>query len=105
MLLIYRSFIKACGAACANEREFLGICDYKRLNTVYETLKAKEHNPHIAGDMYLIGNVGINKIRTWQNSKGDLFQTIDDKEPENPESDLVEYLRIDILREFLWIKR
>lgn len=89
----YRLFIKTCGAACANGHEFLGICDSKRLNIVDSTLKSKKNNPQIEDDMYLIENVGIDKIRVWQNSKGDLFQSVEKGKPEKLDYGLSEYLK------------
>lgn len=88
----YKEFLKEYGAACANGHEFLGICDSKRLNIVEGTLKAKKKNDNVPEDMYLIEDVGIDKILTWQNAKGELFQTVGKGEIERLEVELCEYV-------------
>lgn len=88
----FRLFLRQCGAACANGHEFLGICDSKRLSIVDATRKAKKENPQIEKDMYLIENIGIDKIRVWQNTKGNLFQTVGNGKPEMLNYGLTEYL-------------
>ena len=88
----YKEFLKEHGAACANGHEFLGICESKRLNIVESTLKAKKKNDSVPGDLYLIEDVGIDKILTWQNAKGELFQTVGKGEPEKLEVKLSEYV-------------
>lgn len=88
----YKEFLKEHGVACANGHEFLGICDSGRLNIIDGTLKAKKKNENIPEDMYLIEDVGIDKIMTWQNAKGELFQTVGKEKPEKLEIKLCEYV-------------
>ncbi len=88
----YKEFLKEYGAACANGHEFLGICDSKRLDIVDATLKAKKKNELISDEMYLIEDVGIDKILTWQNSDGKLFQSVGKGEPEPIKMNLAEYV-------------
>ena len=88
----YKEFLKEHGAACANGHEFLGICESKRLNIVEGTLKAKKKNDNVPDDMYLIEDVGIDKILTWQNADGKLFQTVGKGEPELLKMNLTEYV-------------
>ncbi len=88
----YKDFLKEHGAACANGHEFLGICESKRLNIIDATLKAKKKNEAISGDLYLIEDVGIDKILTWQNADGKLFQTVGKGAPEPLKMNLTEYV-------------
>ena len=88
----YKEFLKEYGAACANGHEFLGICDSKRLDIVDATLKAKKKNETVSNDLYLIEDVGIDKILTWQNADGKLFQTVGKGAPELLEINLTEYV-------------
>ncbi len=88
----YKDFLKEHGAACANGHEFLGICESKRLNIIDATLKAKKKNETVSDDLYLIEDVGIDKILTWQNADGKLFQTVGKGAPELLEINLTEYV-------------
>ena len=88
----YKDFLKEHGAACANGHEFLGICESKRLNIIDATLKAKKKNETVSNDLYLIEDVGIDKILTWQNADGKLFQTVGKGAPEFLEINLTEYV-------------
>lgn len=88
----YKEFLKEYGAASVNGHEFLGICASKRLNIVEGTIKAREQNKNVPSDLYLIEDVGIDKILTWQNSDGQLFQTVGKGEPELLETKLAEYV-------------
>lgn len=88
----YKEFLKEYGAACANGHEFFGLCESKRLNIIDATLKAKKKNEAISDELYLIEDMGIDKILTWQNEKGELFQTVGRGEPVKLEVKLCEYL-------------
>ena len=88
----YKAFIKECGAACANSHEFLGLCTSERLNIVDGTIKARKKNSSVSDDLYLIEDIGVDKILTWQNKKGELFQTVGKSEPEKLEVNLCEYV-------------
>lgn len=90
----YKYFLKEYGTASANGHEFFGICDYSRLNIVVETLKRRKENSNVPGDLYLIEDVGIDKIYTWQNESGQLFQTVGNGMPEKIKSTLCEYVDI-----------
>ena len=88
----YKEFLKEYGAACANGHEFFGLCESKRLNIIDATLKAKKKNEAISDELYLIEDMGIDKILTWQNEKGELFQTVGMGEPVKLEVKLCEYV-------------
>ena len=88
----YKEFLKEYGAACANGHEFFGLCESKRLNIIDATLKAKKKNEAISDELYLIEDMGIDKILTWQNEKGELFQTVGRGEPVKLEVKLCEYV-------------
>ncbi len=90
----YKEFLREHGAACANAHEFFGICRFKRLNIVEETIKAREENPNVPKNLYYIEDVGIDKIRTWQDESGQLFQTVGNGIPKRMELTLCEYVKI-----------
>lgn len=88
----YKEFLKEYGAACANGHEFFGLCESKRLNIIDATLKAKKKNKSISDELYLIEDVGIDKILTWQNADGKLFQSVGKGNPEPLKMHLAEYV-------------
>lgn len=88
----YKLFLKEYGAVSANGHEFLGICDSKRLNIIERTLEARKKNNSIPTDLYLIEDIGIDKMLTWQNAEGQLFQTVGKGVPERLETTLCEYV-------------
>ncbi len=88
----YRDFLKECGSACANGHEFTGICNTERLSIVTMTQRARQKNPNIPLDLYVIESVGIDKILTWQNTSGELFQNVAGNLPERLKDNLCEYL-------------
>ena len=90
----YKAFLREYGTASANGHEFFGICDSKRLNIVEMTLNAWKENSNVPRDLYLIEDVGIDKIYTWQNKEGQLFQTIANGIPEKIQNTLCEYVAI-----------
>ena len=88
----YKEFLKEYGAACANGHEFLGICDSKRLNIVEGTVKARKKNGNIPENLYLIEDIGIDRILIWQNATGKMYQTIGKGEPTELDVILQEYV-------------
>ena len=88
----YKEFLREHGTACANGHEFLGICKSKRLDIVEETIKAREENSNVLKNLYYIEDVGIDKIRIWQDESGQLFQTVGNGIPERIELTLCEYV-------------
>lgn len=88
----YKEFLREYGAACANAHEFFGICRFKRLDIVEETLKAREENSNVPKNLYCIEDIRIDKIKTWQDESGKLFQTVGNGLPEKIELTLCKYV-------------
>ena len=89
----YREFISSYGSACANGHEFLGIGESEQTGIVKSTIKEKEKNPNVSSDMYLIENYGIDSLKIWQNSKGELFQTVGKGVPIRIDIGLCEFVK------------
>lgn len=88
----YKEYLEQCGVASANGHEFTGLVNSKRLNVVSVTLAEKEKNPSVGDDFYVIENLGIDKIITWQDSNGNLYQTVDTGNPKKLSMSFAEYL-------------
>ncbi len=88
----YKDYVRKYGAACANGHELTGICDSRRLNVVEATTIAKNKNNLVPKDCYLLEDLGIDRLLTWQNSKGELFQTVGIGEPEKLNIELIKYI-------------
>ncbi len=90
----FREFILECGCATANGHELMGVVENKRLNTVFVTLEARKRNLGIPGNLYVIEDLATDKILTWQDEEGVLYQTVGDGEPERINKTLEEYVEI-----------
>lgn len=88
----YREYLAECGTASVNGHEFTGVCQSKRLNIVDATIEAKQKNPNVPDDLYLIESLGIDRIMIWQNENGELFQTTGRSDPERLNITLVDYI-------------
>ncbi len=89
----YKDFLSEHGTACANGHEFLGICNSKRLSIVACTQKEKSKNEKIPQNLYLIENVGIDKLLTWQDENGVLYQTVANSAPEKMQMNITDYVQ------------
>ena len=89
----YRTYLKEFGAACANGHELTGIGVPARLDVVEVTSKAKMKNKSIPSNLYVIEDVGIDKILTWQDNFGKLYQTVGANDPEPIKKTLIEYIQ------------
>jgi hypothetical protein len=72
----------------------MGVVENKRLNTVFVTLEARKRNLGIPGNLYVIEDLATDKILTWQDEEGVLYQTVGDGEPERINKTLEEYVEI-----------
>ena len=88
----YIQYLKEFGVASADGHEFTGIISESRLNVVEVTKYEKQKNSNIPSDMYVIEDLGIDKVFVWQNSKGEVFQTVGDSMPEKIADSMAGYL-------------
>lgn len=88
----YKQYLLNFGCASADGHEFTGMTTSSRLNVVDVTNNERLKNNNIPNDLYVIEDVGIDKVITWQNAKGEVFQTIGDSAPEKINESMVDYL-------------
>jgi hypothetical protein len=69
------------------------------LNIVVATVDNREYCHEDTTKMYVIEELGVDGIAIWQNSKGEIFQTIPRKEvkPEKIYDTFLEYLENEVL--------
>ncbi len=88
----YKDYLKEFGAACANGHEITGLVKSARLNVVAATQKAKTKNPSIPDNLYLIEDLGTDKILTWQEASGILYQSVGTNEVERIKKNFCDYI-------------
>lgn len=88
----YREYLLSFGLASFEGHELTGIIRAVRLNVIDQTVLERKQNPHIPNNFYVIEVANIDGIFIWQNSSGEVFQTVFDSVPVQICKSLVEYL-------------
>ncbi len=103
-------YLQEIGEFTATGIEFTGIFFSKSWNRIVESVVdetmseralAKEYGYLIPNDFYLIHNLGVDGILIWQNSKGEIYQTVRGASLSSPPKkiygSLLEYFNNEIL--------
>ena len=90
----YKEFLANLGACVFREHEIVGICQYKNMDVIEATLEAREFNPAVPSDLYVIENTHFDSIYIWQDQSGIVYQTYPNCKPEKIASSLLEYLEL-----------
>ncbi len=69
-----------------------GLVKSARLNVVAATQKAKTKNPSIPDNLYLIEDLGTDRIMTWQEASGILYQSVGTNEVERIKKNFCDYI-------------
>ncbi|WP_019323553.1 SMI1/KNR4 family protein [Streptococcus mutans] len=95
----YREALAKFGNFEVNNHEFTGVQFENYLNIVVATVDNREYCHEDTTKMYVIEELGVDGIAIWQNSKGEIFQTIPRKEvkPEKIYDTFLEYLENEVL--------
>ncbi|MBR3794413.1 MAG: SMI1/KNR4 family protein [Clostridia bacterium] len=88
----YREYLLAFAIASSDGHEFTGICNSKRLNVIDVTIAAKNSNPSIPRDWYVLEDANMDGIIIWQNKTGSIFQTQPNRETVKISDSICEYL-------------
>ena len=88
----YKKYLEAYSVVSADGHEFTGIIESDRLNVVSATIKEKKKNSNIDDSMYVIERLDIDGIIIWQSSKGAIYQTVNQGEPEEIYKSFYEYV-------------
>lgn len=77
----YQEYLLFYGVASFGSHELTGICPFPRLNVVNVTKEERLLNPSVPQNYYVIEQANIDGIVIWQNSVGEVFQTVPNTSP------------------------
>lgn len=72
--------------------ELTGVCDIPRLNVVNVTVEAREYNPLVPLEWYVVEEAHIDGIMIWQSQTGEIYQSQPGVTPEKIADSLADYL-------------
>ncbi|MBR4235492.1 MAG: SMI1/KNR4 family protein [Clostridia bacterium] len=90
----YKALISNMGACIYKGHEIVGICKYPYLNVVDVTLEAREFNPIVPKNLYVVENTHFDSIYIWQDESGTVYQTYPNCKPKRIADSLSEYLEL-----------
>lgn len=89
----YRSYLLAFGTMLCEGHELTGISSSARVDVVSVTQRARELEPQVPDDLYVIEDAAIDGILIWQDRKGTVWQTLPGRCPERIADSLIDYLK------------
>lgn len=89
----YSEYLEMCGTATADGHEFTGLGRSQRLSVVAVTEKNRKINNNITKGLYVIEELGIDRIVIWQSVSGEIYQTVGDSKPDKIAESIAEYLK------------
>lgn len=89
----YRQYVQECGIAIAYGHEFTGVVDSPRLNVVDVTLKMRKKMKNIPNNVYVIEELGIDDIVIFQNSNGEVYESLPGNKFDKIANSFSEYLK------------
>lgn len=88
----YTNYISEFGVAIFDSHELTGICDGKRLDVVSITKEQRKYNSFVPNDLYVIECLDIDGIVIWQNTKGEIYQSIPNGKMMKVSNNIAEYI-------------
>lgn len=88
----YLDFLMKVGACIFRNHEIVGISAFEDMNVTDVTLKAREYNPQVPSNLYVIEEPHFDDIFIWQDSSGAIYQTYPNQKPKKIAGSLTEYL-------------
>lgn len=88
----FRNYLLEVGIAAVDGREFTGLGKARRTHVVKATKTNRDRGPETLKTMYVIEEAGFDGIVVWQNSQGEVFETVFDSEPKKVAESFVDYL-------------
>lgn len=90
----YKEYVKEYGVITYYGHELTGICRGKRLDVCKITVEEREDNLQIPLDFYVLEQLNIDGVVVWQNSKGEVFETIVGRKVKKICESLLEYIEM-----------
>ncbi|OON85782.1 hypothetical protein BXO88_11030 [Oribacterium sp. C9] len=88
----YKDYLSRFGAIIADGIELTGIANAEHRNVVALTKKERVLNPKVPNTMYVIENTCTDGIIIWQDTKGEVYMTQPEKEPQKIADSMAEYI-------------
>lgn len=88
----YSKYIQRYGCMAIDSKIITGISENSLYHVVSVTELERKYNPDIPLDWYVIEQTNIDGIVIWQNTKGEIFQTMPNAEPIKLCNSLAEYI-------------
>ncbi|MCR4577105.1 MAG: SMI1/KNR4 family protein [Clostridiales bacterium] len=88
----YKEFLSSIGVCMFNGHEIVGISQYSGLDVLSTTNEARELNPDVPANFYVIENAHFDGIYIWQDETGAVYQTYPNCQPKKIADSLYEYL-------------
>lgn len=88
----YRAYLLAYGTAICEGHELTGISSSPRLDVVAATKRARELEPQVSHDLYIIEDGAIDGILIWQDGEGTVWETSPGARPRRYADSLLAYL-------------
>lgn len=88
----YHEFLAQFGMLMIDDHEIMGFGKTDRLSVVANTLSARDKDPDFPDSMYVIENLGIDRILILQASDGAVYEYVPHSMPTKIYSSLEEYL-------------
>lgn len=97
----YRGLLLEYGQIDIGIHEITGVILENYLNVVTATRDERQYTHPNTAKMYVIENLGFDGLVIWQNSSGEIFQTVPDKsvEPDKIYDSLVAYFKEEALND------
>ena len=94
----YNEYLSAYGCVSFGSHELTGLTKVERLNVVEVTKENRQFNKNIPADFYVIEETDIDGIVIWENSKGRIYATVFEREPEEIFKSLGEYINTRLIK-------
>lgn len=88
----YKEYLQTFGAVMADNVELTGATKSQNRNVVSVTQREWKANPLIPHTMYVVENVGIDGIIIWQDTSGNIYQSMPNCQAEKIAGSLADYL-------------
>lgn len=89
----YKEYLLQYGTVAYDGHEWTGISQSKRINVVSVTKEDREYlGDLVPADFYVVEEAGIDNIIIWQNSTGELFETLGRQKPLKIHDCLADYI-------------
>ena len=89
----YRAYLKSYGIAAYDGHELTGITKSLRVDVTAVTKEAKEKDPRIPVDFYVIEETAVEEMLIWQSSTGEIYCSGPNRSVEKICDSLSEYIR------------